>query len=105
MSNPTPVNYSSLIGATGLTGFSNIGDIITKLVPYFFLAAGVLLLLYLLWGGLSLMLSQGDPKAIEGGKGKITSALIGFIIIFVAYWLVQIVANLLGLQNILNIFK
>lgn len=51
------------------------------------------------------MLSQGEPKAMEGAKNKITGAVIGFVIIFVAYWLVLLIGRLLGIAAIGTIFK
>lgn len=32
-----------------------------------------------------------DPKAVGQGKEAITSALIGFGIIFVAYWIIRLI--------------
>lgn len=77
---------------------------IAELIPYFLAIAGIALLLYIIWGGFSLMISQGDPKGIESGKQKITNGLIGFIVVFCAYWIVQILAKVLGLNAITNIF-
>lgn len=77
----------------------DIGFVITSLLPYLFAGAGLLLLLYLLYGGISLMLSQGDPKTVQSAKGKITGAVIGFVVVFAAYWIVQIVITLLGIQT------
>jgi positive regulator of sigma E activity len=82
----------------------DIGSIVSSLLNYLFPLAGILLLLYLLLGGFSLMTSGGDPKAVQAAKSKITNALIGFIIIFAAYWIVQLVASILGLDAITNIF-
>lgn len=82
-----------------------LGDIVSGLLPYLFAGAGLLLLLYLIYGGLSLMLSRGDPKAVQSAKEKITSAVIGFIIVFVSYWLVQIVGKILGIETFSNIFR
>ncbi|MBU0572661.1 hypothetical protein KKH23_03000 [Patescibacteria group bacterium] len=82
----------------------DIGNVVSSLINYLFPLAGILLLLYLIYGGFSLMTSGGDPKAVQGAKSKITSALIGFIIIFAAYWIVQIVASILGIEAITNIF-
>lgn len=79
-----------------------IGEIIDILLTYIFPAAGILLLLYLIWGGFEIMLSGGNPKNIEEGKAKITNALIGFIIIFVSYWIVQILTIALGLRGSLE---
>lgn len=74
-------------------------------LKFVFPAAGILLLFYLVIGGFSLMSSAGDPKAAQAAKGRITSALIGFVIVFAAYWIVQIVGIILGLPDIGKIFK
>jgi hypothetical protein len=82
-----------------------LGDIISALLPYVFSAAGLILLLYLIYGGIQLMLSQGDPKAMQASQAKITNAVIGFVIIFLAYWLTQLIGKMLGLEIFGNIFK
>jgi hypothetical protein len=82
----------------------NIGSIVSSLVNYLFPLAGLLLLLYLIFGGFSLMTSGGDPKAVQAAKSKITNALIGFIIVFTSYWLVQILGTILGIEAITSIF-
>lgn len=84
--------------------YSSIGDVLSAFVPYIFGIAGILLLLYLIYGGLGFMLSGGDPKAIESAKGKITNALVGFVIIFISFWIVQLVGKFLGLDVFGNIF-
>lgn len=84
---------------------TTFGDIISKLLPYIFTAAGIGLLIFLIFGGISMMLSRGDPKALEAAKAKITGALTGFIILFVSYWIVQIIGQVLGLTAIQDIFK
>ena len=83
----------------------NIGDIVSELLKYLLPLAGLLVLLYLLLGGFQLMTSGGDPKKTQEAKGKITNALVGFIIVFISYWLVQIVGTILGIEAITNIFR
>lgn len=87
-----------------LQNLDNLGKIITELVPYIFGIAGILLLVYLVLGGFGIMNSKGDPKAIEGAKQKITYALVGFIIIFVSFWLVQILGITTGVDQIEKTF-
>jgi hypothetical protein len=86
---------------------ANPAALIGDLLPYVFGAAGIALLIYLILGGFQMMLAKGDPKAIQGAQSKITSALIGFVIVFVSYFLVQILGQLFGIQNTLfgQIFK
>ena|SRR3989344_9608624 len=101
------INYTDIIRGTGLTYVDSpyITYIVWRLVPYFFTVAGILLLLYLLWGGIALMLAKGDPKAIQLAQAKITGALTGFLIVFLSYWIVQIVGLVLGIVKITSIFS
>jgi hypothetical protein len=81
---------------TDPTGFSDIGSIITKALPYVLVIAGLGLLIMLIAGGITLMTAAGDPKKSAQGYGYITGGLIGFAIIFVSYFVVQIVSTVLG---------
>ena len=83
------------------TRFTNLASLVNNALTYVFSIAGIILLLYLVWGGFDYLTSMGEPKRAESAKGKITNAIIGFIIIFVAYWLVQILDYLfqLGVYN------
>lgn len=85
-------------------GNGTLGDIISAVLPYLFGIAGLVLLFYLVMAGFSWMLSGGDPKAIESAKGKITTAITGFVILFIAYWLMQLLGLVLGIQQFKNIF-
>ncbi len=84
----------------------NFGDLISssKILDYVYSAAGIALLVYLIMGGLQMMTSKGDPKAMQMAQGKITNALIGFIIIAVAFVLVRIIGKLLGLVAFQTVF-
>ncbi len=99
------INFDTLerTAAPNFAG-SNIGSVVTALIPYFFTAAGILLLFYLISGGFQIMTSAGNPKAVEAGKGKIMYGLIGFVIVFIAFWIVQLVGLLFGIDTIADIF-
>lgn len=78
--------------------FTNLASVVTAALKYIFPIAGILLLLYLVWGGFSYLTSIGDPKKAEAARGRITSAIIGFVIIFTAFWLVQILEYVFRLR-------
>lgn len=84
---------------------AKIGDVIGSTLPYIFGAAGIALLIYLVIGGLQMMISRGDPKAMQSAQGKISNALIGFVIVVFAYLLVVLIGRILGIQAFGNIFK
>ena len=79
-----------LPGVTGsITGplpagrFTNLASLVNRaLLPIIFPIAGILLLLYLIWGGFDYLTSMGDPKKAEAGKTKITQAIFGIFIFF-----------------------
>jgi hypothetical protein len=61
--------------------FNNVGDIISALLTPIFTLAGMIALLFLIWGGIRYMTARGDPKAAESARGTITSAVIGLLIV------------------------
>ena len=71
--------------------FNTLSDLLTQALPLIFPIAGIILFVYLVWGGFDYLTSMGDPKKAEAGRAKITNAVIGFTIIFASYWIVQIV--------------
>ena len=77
----------------------SVGQIVSKFLPYLFVFVGLILLAYLIMGGFGLMTSGGDPKKVQSAQGKVTSAVIGFFIIFVAYWITQILQSIFGLST------
>ncbi len=93
--------------AFGLGGGENftLGTIISRSMDYIFIFAGVGLLLMLLAGGFTFLTSAGDSKKLEQGKQQLTNALLGFVIIFVSFWLVQALGYIFGLESIENIFQ
>ena len=92
--------YSEISGVpsdASITKWGNVGDIVSRVLTYIFPLAGILVFIYLLYGGLNLMVAVGNEEGIREGKAKITNALIGFLIIFAAFWIVQ------ALEEIFNI--
>jgi hypothetical protein len=64
--------------------------------------AGIILLFLLIGGGIAIIAGAGksDAKAVEQGKKTATSALIGFVIVFSAFWIVKLVELITGLKLI-----
>ena len=78
--------------------FTDIGSIITQLLPYILVLAGLTLFILLIIGGFGLLTSGGSPEKMKAAQGKITSAVIGFVIIFISYWLMRILEIVFGIS-------
>lgn len=98
------VSIQQKAGLKDIFVLASLGDFISQIVPYIFYFAGGALLIYFLIGGFNLMLAGGDPKKMESGKKTITNAIIGFVVIFVAYWIVQLIGAIFGIEGIKNAF-
>lgn len=87
-------------GARGIEElYPDLGSLINVIVPNLFLLAGVIFLFLLILGGFSII-SSGSSKGVEEGQKKITTAIIGFLIMFSAFWIVQIVELITGIEII-----
>ncbi len=69
-------------GAGGL-GFKipNLSMLLTFMIRFFFVLAGISALLFLLWGSLDWITSGGEKDKVEKARAKIMNALIGVIVI------------------------
>jgi|GEM_PF-2390601 len=54
---------------------------------------GAIALVLFMWGGLQIMLSRGNSEELKRGKGTMLWAVIGLLIIFSSYALVQYVIS------------
>jgi Type IV secretion system pilin len=72
--------------------------IISELLPYALTLAGLILFGMLIIGGFEIMTAATDTKKADAGKARITTAVIGFVIIFAAYWITQILEIMTGVS-------
>lgn len=83
---------TTLLGNTGATA-PTLGDYVSLFLRVAFVSAGLIMLLMAIFGGLSMISGAGNdnPKSVSQGKQAISSAIIGILIIFVAYWIIRII--------------
>lgn len=83
---------------------TSVGKFVTLFLNISFVVAGLILLFFFILGGIGMISSAGqsDPQKAEQAKKTVTSALIGFIIVFASYWIVQLIGQITGFNNILG---
>lgn len=89
------------LGESGfLRNLTDVGKFVSIIVSNAMVIAGVILLFFMVFGGISMIAGAGNqnPEQVAKGRQAITSALIGFIIVFAAYWIVQLIEVLTGVQ-------
>jgi hypothetical protein len=88
------------------TGFADdIGSLINGVLSFVMVIAALLVFLYLILGGIEWITSGGDKSKTEGARNKITSAVIGLVILAASYAILLIVLRFLGFNNLGEVFS
>jgi len=82
---------------TEFTGPGALGSIISLSYAFVLPIVGIIAFLIFLWTGFQFLLSKGEPKAIEGAKARFTYAVIGMIILVLAWSALQLARTVFGL--------
>jgi hypothetical protein len=77
---------------------SDLGGLFERVVTYALGFAGIVLFILLIVGGFKFITSGGDPKAVEGARKTLTSAIAGLAIILVAYLILVLISNVTGVD-------
>lgn len=70
--------------------------VIGRLIKAVLGLSGSVALLMFVWGGFQYLWSGGDPKKVEKGKETLKNAVLGIVIIFFAYTLVNTLIKVLA---------
>jgi uncharacterized membrane protein YjgN (DUF898 family) len=93
-------------GVDAPTGFAtDMGTLINAVLSFVMLLAALLVLFYLIWGGIEWITSGGDKGKTESARNKITAAVIGIIILAAAFAILQLVLTFLGLGSLERAFE
>jgi len=84
---------------SGLCNLSFSNGLIGTLITFAFVIAIILALAWLIYGGIRWILSQGDKGKVDSARQHIIAALIGLIIVFLSYFLLNIVLTFFGIPN------
>ncbi|HYD34909.1 MAG TPA: hypothetical protein VD999_02480 [Vitreimonas sp.] len=75
---------------------STPGGFISRFLLFAFPIAGLILFVMIVWGGFEMLSGAASKKSIDSGRQRITAAILGFMMLFCAYWIMQIVEIILG---------
>ena len=81
--------------------YSGAGSLINNILPNIYIAGGVVIFFMIIFGGFTIIANAGNPDKIKEGGKTITSAIIGLLVLFGSYWIIQIIQVVTGV-NILS---
>ncbi|OGH91473.1 MAG: hypothetical protein A2534_00505 [Candidatus Magasanikbacteria bacterium RIFOXYD2_FULL_39_9] len=95
--NPTGINRGADEGECRSISIYVI--LLLNVANYLFGIVGALALLFFIYGGFTLIISRGNSEQTKKGIEIITAAVIGLVIVFGAYMLVQFLGKAVGLKG------
>lgn len=96
---PTAASAQQLV-PNEIKGIDNIVAVVRAIIQFILVIAFVLAFIMLLIGGIRWITAGGDEKAVGSARNMITAALIGLVIVLVAYALIKLVETFFGVNII-----
>lgn len=75
--------------------FTDLASVLSELLNIAFYLAFFLAFFYLIWGAFSYITAQGKKEELQKATARITWAIIGLIIVFLAFFIAQFAGNVL----------
>lgn len=80
------------------SGGKGVADLVSLAMRGGLAIGGVIIIFFLLMGGIQIIKGAGEekPESIQKGRQAITAALIGFVVIFTAFWIIRVIEIIAG---------
>ncbi|MDD2225392.1 MAG: hypothetical protein PHP97_04520 [Candidatus Shapirobacteria bacterium] len=88
---------------SGADSISTLEKIISSIIGILTIVGVIYFTIQIILAGFSLIASQGDPKEFQSSKKRLTTNVIGLVIIIIAYGLGALIASLLGMNSIFDL--
>lgn len=78
--------------------FGTIASLLNLIIPLIILIAALILLLLLIYGSFRVLTAGGDPEKIKEAKHIFTYAIVGFLLIVIAFLATRIIGQITGVN-------
>jgi len=85
----------------GLTGNNAISSLLTLIL----IIAVIVALFYLIWGGIKWITSGGDKGNVETARNHIVAAIIGLIVVFLSWFILNFILEFFNLGGVNTEFR
>lgn len=76
----------------------NFGRVVGNIITIAFVLAVVVALFFLVYGGIKWITSGGDKAAVESARNTLVAAIIGLVVVFLSYFILNIILGLFDLR-------
>lgn len=95
---PTIMTGFKFFGPTGYDNPNLPGQVVSQLLIYAIVIGGLIFFVKLIAAGFGFLTSAGDPGKIQAATKGLTNALIGLLLVFSTYFIIQILQVIFGIN-------
>ncbi len=92
------------VTSDGVATLRCIPAVFQNIVSWALGLAGLAAVFFIIFAGFKFLTSGGDPKQVEGARKTMTYAIIGLIVIALAFAIIQIIGDITGAKCIYKPF-
>ncbi len=97
--NPCPDDFQNLCKI----GPDQNPNFFSNIIAVLFIIAIIISLIFLIWGGIRWIMSEGDKAKIDQARSTIIAAIIGLVISLLGYFIVTLIVSLFTGQSALEL--
>lgn len=91
-------NNGTIVPAGDVATIKGFEGLFANFIAVIFEFAGIILFVMFIIAGFKFITSQGDPKALEGAKGTLTHAIIGLVVLVLAFVILVLIKTITGVD-------
>lgn len=89
----------------GVAKLSCLPALFQNIVTTALMFAGIVALFFIMYAGIKFITSSGDPKQLEPARKTLTFAILGLVIVLLAFFIIDVIGFLTGTSSCLRTFK
>ncbi len=83
----------------GIARLTCLPIVLSNIISFALMASGIVAVFFIIFAGIKLVTSSGDQKKVESARKTLTWAIIGLIIILMAFFIVNFLGVLTGTED------
>ncbi len=84
--------------APGVTPDQAITEVLSKVIELIYIVAGIIFVLYILWGAIEFIYSEGQKEQVAEARRRIIYAIIGIVILSIAFVVLRVLGQITGFK-------
>lgn len=81
---------------------ANLSTLISNTIGLFFTIGGIGFIIMILWGAVNWILSGGDKEKIAAARKRITTAIIGIVVLSLTFVVALVIGQLTGVSDLMD---